>query len=66
MRAVFDAYCASDGPSLNDCVYSGLNLLLKIFYILLRFGFNFIVILADSKQAFLNVQSSKEHRDSLV
>ena len=66
IRAVFDAYCASDGPSLNDCVYSGPNLLLKTFDILLRFGFNFIAILADSKQAFLNVQISKEHRDSLI
>ena len=63
---MFDAYCASDGPSLNDCVYSGPNLLLKTFDILLRFGFNFIAILADSKQAFLNVQILKEHRDSLI
>ena len=63
---MFDASCASDGPSLNDCVYSGPNLLLKIFHILLRFRFNFIAILADSKQAFLNVQISKEHRDFLL
>ena len=62
---MFDVSCASDGPSLNDCVYSGPNLLLKIFHILLRFQFNFIAILADSKQAFLNVQISKEHRDFL-
>ena len=62
---MFDVSCASDGPSLNDCVYSGPNLHLKIFDILLRFRFNFIAILADSKQAFLNVQISKEHRDFL-
>ena len=32
---------------------------------MLWFRFNFIAILADSKQAFLNVQISKEHRDFL-
>ena len=30
IRAVFDASCASDGPSLNECLYSGPNLLSKI------------------------------------
>ena len=63
IRAVFDASCASDAASLNDCVYSGPNLLSKIFDILPRFRFNFIAILADSKQAFLNVEILKEHRD---
>ena len=65
IRAVFDAPCALDGPSLNDCLCSGPNLLLKIFDILLRFLFNFIAILADIKQAFLNAEISKEHRDFL-
>ena len=62
---MFDAPYASDGRSLNDCVYSGPYLLSKILDILLRFRFNFILILADSKQAFLNVEISKEHRDFL-
>ena len=62
---MFDAFCASDGPSLNDCLYSGPNLLSKIFDIFLRFRFNFIAILADIKQAFLNVEISKEHGDFL-
>ena len=62
---MFDASCAPDAPLLNDCVYSGPYLLSKIFDILLRFRFNFILILADSKQAFLNVEISKEHRDFL-
>ena len=65
IRAVFDASCASDGPSLNNCLYSGPNLLSKIFDILLRFRFNFVVVLADIKQAFLNVKNSREHRDFL-
>ena len=62
---MFDASCAPDAPSLNDCVYSGPYLLSKIFDILLRFRFNFVLILADSKQAFLNVEISKEHRNFL-
>ena len=62
---MFDASCASDRPSLNDSVYSGPNLLSKIFDMLLRFRFNFILILADSKQAFLNAEISKDHRDFL-
>ena len=61
---MFDASYASDGPSLNDCLYSGPNLLSKIFDILLRFRFNFIAILADMKQVFLNVEISKEQRFS--
>ena len=47
IRAVFDASSASDGPSLNDCLYSGPNLLSKIFNILLQLRLNFIAILAD-------------------
>ena len=65
VRAVFDASCAANGPSLNDCLYSGPNFLSKIFDILLRFRFNFIAILADIKQAFLNVQIAEEHKDFL-
>ena len=49
----------------NKCLYSRPNVLTKIFDISVRFIFNFIVILADVKQAFLNVEISKEHRDSL-
>ena len=49
---MFDASCASDGASLNDCLYSGPNLVSKIFDILLRFRFNFIATLADIKQEF--------------
>ena len=50
---------------LNDCLYFDPNLLLKKFYSLLQFRFNFIAILVDIKQAFLNAEISKEHRDFL-
>ena len=47
---------------MNSYLYSGANLLSNIFDILLRFRFNFIAILVDIKQAFLNVEISKENR----
>ena len=65
IRAVFDASCKVSGPSLNECLYSGPNLIAKIFDILLRFRLNKIGILADIKQAFLNVGIDAKHRDYL-
>ena len=65
IRAVFDASCSTNGVSLNDCLYSGPNLLEKIFDILLRFRLNEIGILADIKQAFLNVRIHPDHKDFL-
>ena len=55
IRVLFDTSCASDRPSLSDYLYSGPNLLSKNVNTLLRFRFNFIAIVADIKQAFLNV-----------
>jgi len=66
IRAVFDASCESeDGPSLNNCLYSGPNMLSKIFDVLMRFRFNRVAVLADIKKAFLNVEVADEHRDFL-
>lgn len=43
IRAVFDASCSTNGTSPNECLYSGPNLLTKIFDILIKdFDFNFI------------------------
>lgn len=63
IRPVFDDFCAVNGPSLNRCLYSGPNLLSKIFDVLIRFRLNKIALLADIKKAFLNVEVSKDHRD---
>lgn len=63
IRAVFDASCSVNQPSLNSCLYPGPNLLTKIFDVLLRFRTNRIGILANIKQAFLNVELSQEHQD---
>ena len=65
IRAVFDASCAYNSPSLNECLYSGPNLLSKILDILIRFCLNPIGILADIKQAFLSVEMSNDHKDFL-
>ena len=65
IRAVFDASATTDGTCLNDCLYPGPNLLLKIFDILLRFRLNKIAIVADIKQAFLNIGIHKEDQDYL-
>ena len=65
IRAVFDASCKVNGPSLNEILYPGPNLLLKIFDALTRFRFNPIGLLADIKQAFLNVGISDEHKNYL-
>ena len=65
IRTVFDASCKVNGPSLDECLYSGPNLITKIFDILIRFRFNIIAVMADIKQAFLNVAISPDHRDYL-
>ena len=61
IRAVFDGLYLSDGPSLNECLYAGPNLLANIVDILLRFRLNYIRILADIKQTFLHVEIFGEH-----
>ena len=63
--AVFDASASTDGTSLNVCLFPGPNLLSKIFDILLRFRLNKITIVADIKQAFLNIDIHKEDQNYL-
>ena len=65
IRAVFDASYSTNGPSVNECLYSGPYFLTKIFDILIKFRFNSIAILTDIKQFFLNVAISKEHMNYL-
>ena len=48
-----------------DCLHAGPNLLAKIFDILLRFRLNYIGILADIKQAFLNLKIFAKHQKIL-
>ena len=65
VRPVFNASSKSSGPSSNDCLYAGSNLLPKIFDILLRLRLHRIVVMSNIKQAFLNVAINTAHKDYL-
>ena len=65
IRPVFNASARHGGPSLNDCLYAGPNLLSRIYDILLRFRCYLIPILSDIKQAFLRVKIHHDHVDFL-
>lgn len=64
-KIVFDGSAKSkDGPSL-DVLYSGPSLIPKIYDILLRFRIKPVGIIADIKQAFLNIEVHPTHADLL-
>ena len=66
VRIVFDASAKSgDNPSLNDCLYSGPNMLPQIPSILSRFRMGKVGLVADIKQAFYNVEVDEQYRDLL-
>ena len=65
LRIVYDASSSIEGPSLNECVKAGLNLLPKLIDILIRFCSNKVGLISDIKQAFLNVSVEKSDRDFL-
>ena len=66
VRVVFDASLKlSDEPSLNDLLYAEPYLLPKLYEILLRFRRGKIALVADMKQAFLQIEVNKSHRDFL-
>ena len=65
VRPVFDASAKVSGPSLNDCLYAGPNLLSLIYDILLRFRTHKIALISDIKQAFLNIEVHPNHVDYL-
>lgn len=66
VRPVFDASAKEKGgKSLNDCLYSGPCLLQRLSDIILRFCMKPIAIVADIKQAFLNIEIKEEHKNFL-
>ena len=52
-------------PSLNDCLQSSPYFLPLIFNILLRFRIGDVGLVADTKQAFLNIETEEKDRDLL-
>ncbi|XP_023316203.1 uncharacterized protein LOC106652657 [Trichogramma pretiosum] len=66
IRLVFDASAScNDGPSLNQCLETGPNLIELITNILLRFMRNKIGVAADIKKAFLQIEVTPADRDVL-
>lgn len=66
LRIVFDASShVQNQPSLNDVLYSGPCLLPLLYDVLLRFRIGKIGLVADIRQAFLQILVTERHRDFL-
>ena len=65
MRIVFDASAKGRGPSLNNCLEPGPNLLPELFNVLIRFRFHRVAVVADIEKAFLNIDIAARDRDVL-
>ena len=65
MWIVYDASAKSDGPSLNDCLYSGPSLAENIVDILLRFRCHPTALVGDIEKAFLMINVAAVDRDVL-
>ena len=65
LRIVYDASARANGPSLNDCLYTGPSFGQSIFDILLRFRVHQVALAGDIEKAFLMVAVEKGDRDAL-
>lgn len=66
VRPVFDASCrVGKAPSLNDCLFTGENYVLKILDILLRFREKSVAFIADIKKAFQMIGLHENDRDAV-
>lgn len=65
LRVVYDASARSNGPSLNNCLYTGPKFNQKILEILLRFRSYAIAWIADIEKAFLMISVTPRDRDVL-
>ena len=65
LRIVYDASAKCDGPSLNECLYTGPKFDQSILNILLRFRTQQVALTADIEKAFLMVSMSQNDRDVL-
>ena len=65
VRKVFDEPEKSERPSLNECLYRGLQLTSFIFYILIRFRTFAIALISDIEKVFLQININEHDRDYL-
>ena len=63
LRIVYDASSSIEGPSLNQCLETGPNLLPKLIDILIRFRSYKVALISDIKQEFLNVSVKESDCD---
>lgn len=64
IRVVYNASAKSEGPSLNQCLYTGPKFQQRILDYL-RFCVYPVAVVADIEKAFLMVQVVEEDRDVL-
>ena len=65
LRIVYDASARSQGPSLNDCLYTGPKFSQNIMEILTRFRIHHVALAGDIEKAFLKLSVNQEDRDVL-
>ena len=65
IRVVYDASAHTNGPSLNNCLYTGPKFNQKILEILLRFWAYPVAWIADIEKAFLMISVTPRDRDVL-
>ena len=65
VRVVYDASARSNGPSLNNCLYTGPKFNQRILEILLRFRSYPIAWIADIEKVFLMISVAPRDRDVL-
>ena len=64
-RIMFDASSKIIGPTLNNCLYSGLSLISYSCDVLIRFWYHRIAIVADIVKAFSIVNMTEHNRNVL-
>ena len=62
---MYNALARADGPSLNNCLYTGPNFGQSILDILLRFRLHKVAHVGDVEKAFLMVSVAECDRDVL-
>ena len=65
LRVIFDASAKTNGPALNDCLYSGSKFGQNIIEIMLRFWVHKVTLAAVIEKAFLIIAMASEDRNVL-